>query len=58
MKNIFFALALIFSFICFSSDGPVYAQKMRLKIAMIQWRGETEACRGFKDAMKELGYSV
>ena len=56
MKNIFFALALIFSFICFLPDGPIYAGKMRLKIAMILWRGETSAERGFKTRLKELGY--
>jgi putative ABC transport system substrate-binding protein len=29
-----------------------------LRIAMILWRGPTEAEKGFKDGLKELGYSV
>jgi ABC-type uncharacterized transport system substrate-binding protein len=29
-----------------------------LRIALLVWRGETEAERGFKDGLKELGYSV
>jgi ABC-type uncharacterized transport system substrate-binding protein len=29
-----------------------------LNIAMILWRGETEAEKGFKDGLKELGYSA
>ena len=36
----------------------LFAGSKDLKIAMIQWRGETEACRGFKDALKEMGYSA
>ena len=38
--------------------NAVSAADVQLRIAMVQWRGETEACRGFKDAMKEMGYSV
>jgi ABC-type uncharacterized transport system substrate-binding protein len=34
------------------------AEAKNLKIAMILWRGETEAEKGFRDAMKDLGYSV
>ena len=29
-----------------------------LKIAMILWRGETEAEKGFQQGLKEFGYSV
>lgn len=29
-----------------------------LKIAMVLWRGETEAEKGFREGLKELGYSV
>src|SRR5215471_4259274 len=29
-----------------------------LKIAMIPWRGETEAEKGFRDGLKAVGYSV
>lgn len=37
---------------------PVFSAEKDLRVAMIQWRGETEACRGFKDALKEMGYSA
>lgn len=37
---------------------PARAADKSLKIAMILWRGETGAERGFKDGLKELGYSV
>jgi ABC-type uncharacterized transport system substrate-binding protein len=36
----------------------LFAGSKNLKIAMIQWRGETEACKGFQAELKELGYSV
>ncbi len=34
------------------------AGKKKLTIAMILWRGETPAENGFKDGLKELGYST
>ena len=46
-----FVFASIFSM-------PVLAAERDVRISMIQWRGETEACRGFKDALKEMGYSA
>jgi ABC-type uncharacterized transport system substrate-binding protein len=58
MKKIFLSsmcLALIISLIL---TNLLFAGSKNLKIAMIQWRGETEACRGFKTGLKELGYSV
>lgn len=36
--------------------GPALAGPGPLKIAMILWRGETEAEKGFKDSLKELGH--
>lgn len=39
-------------------SSAVPAAGKDLRIAMVQWRGETEACRGFKDALKEMGYSI
>lgn len=43
-------------------SAPTYqafgAAENNIKIAMILWRGETEAEKGFKDRLKELGYSV
>ncbi len=29
-----------------------------LKIALVLWRGETDGERGFKDGLRDLGYSV
>ncbi len=48
-------LALILSF---ALSGFVLAAEKNLKVAMILWRGETIAEKGFKDGLKELGYSV
>ena len=41
-----------------TSSDALFAKSKSLKIAMMQWRGETEGCRGFKDGLKELGYAV
>ena len=56
-KLVISTLPLAFVFASFFSM-PAFAAERDLRIAMIQWRGETEACRGFKDALKEMGYSV
>jgi putative tryptophan/tyrosine transport system substrate-binding protein len=58
MKKIFLGLMLLALAIMFIPSGVTFAASKDLKIAMVQWRGETEACRGFKDALKEMGYSV
>lgn len=34
------------------------AAEKQLKIAMVQWTGDTRACIGFRDGMKEMGYVV
>jgi ABC-type uncharacterized transport system substrate-binding protein len=47
---------LLFIFICFSSSST--AAEQQLRIAMLLWRGETHAEAGFKEGLKELGYSV
>ena len=47
------AMALLFA-----PGATLFAANKDLRIAMVQWRGETEACRGFKDGLKEMGYSV
>jgi putative ABC transport system substrate-binding protein len=36
----------------------LWAASKPLQIAMVQWRGETEACRGFKEGLQALGYTV
>jgi ABC-type uncharacterized transport system substrate-binding protein len=35
-----------------------FAHAKSLRIAMILWRGETDAEKGFKDGLKDLGYSA
>lgn len=41
-----------------AGGDAVFAAGKSLKIAMVLWRGETEAEKGFRDGLKELGYSV
>ena len=41
-----------------ASSQVLFAGNKTLKIAMLQWRGDTESCQGFRDGLKELGYSV
>ena len=38
--------------------GVTLAAEKQLKIAMVQWTGDTRACIGFRDGLKELGYAV
>jgi len=49
----FFLLLLIFTGVPSAS-----AAEKNLNIALILWRGETEAEKGFRDGLKELGYDV
>jgi putative ABC transport system substrate-binding protein len=55
---------LVVSSICFVLLGllapynALFAGSKDLKIAIILWRGETKAEQGFKDGLKELGYSA
>jgi ABC-type uncharacterized transport system substrate-binding protein len=58
MKKLFLAVVFFAVVVTFLSNEPVFAQEKNLKIAMILWRGETLAERGFKDGLRELGYSV
>ena len=51
--SIFIMFVIVFTFF-----HPLFAESKELKVAMILWRGETDAERGFKDGLKELGYSV
>jgi len=41
-----------------SAVGYVTAEEKPLKIALILWRGETEVEKGFRDGLKELGYTA
>jgi ABC-type uncharacterized transport system substrate-binding protein len=38
--------------------GGLFAATDEIKIAMVLWRGETPAEQGFKEKLKELGYTV
>lgn len=50
---------LVQSVLGFACAHPSLAQEAKkLKIALILWRGETQAEQGLKDGLKELGYSV
>lgn len=55
MKRILPCMILVVFFCCL--PGKIVSAK-DLHIALIVWRGETEAEKGFKDELRELGYSV
>jgi ABC-type uncharacterized transport system substrate-binding protein len=58
MKHtVFKLLFLIVVVLLVFSNSPLASDKS-LKIAMILWRGETQAEIGFKDGLKELNYSA
>ncbi len=58
MKPIY--LGIIFNILIFliSLGMPSPSTAKRLKIAMLLWRGETKAEEGFKDGLKNFGYSA
>lgn len=58
MKKRFITSSLLALVAFLLPSSAVPATGKDLNIAMVQWRGETEACRGFKDALKEMGYSI
>jgi ABC-type uncharacterized transport system substrate-binding protein len=59
MKNTVFRLLFFLTLvILLVFSNSLLAGEKSLKIAMILWRGETRAESGFKDGLKELGYSA
>ena len=58
MKNIVFRLLFLILVTLLVFSNSLLAGEKSLKIAMILWRGETRAESGFKDGLKELGYSA
>jgi ABC-type uncharacterized transport system substrate-binding protein len=58
MNNIFMRSMLFAVAFLLTSGAAFSAGSKDLNIAMILWRGETKAEQGFKDGLKELGYSV
>ena len=58
MKKVFFVWIFLAVFFIPTFANGLLAGTKTLKIAMILWRGETEAEKGFRQGLKELGYSV
>ena len=58
MKNIVFRLLFLILVTLLVFSNSLLASEKSLTIAMILWRGETRAESGFKDGLKELGYSA
>ncbi len=58
MKKVFFGWIFLAVFFLPTFANEVLAGAKTLKIAMVLWRGETEAEKGFQQGLKEFGYSV
>ncbi len=58
MKNTVLRLLFLTLVILLVFSNSLLAGGKSLKIAMILWRGETRAESGFKDGLKQLGYSA
>lgn len=58
MKRALTIYLLLPLFFTLGSTGCLFAATDDLKIAMVLWRGVTPAEKGFKERLKELGYSV
>ena len=58
MKKIFMCSMSLVFIISLTLSNSAFAAGKPLRIALLVWRGETEAERGFKDGLKELGYPV
>ena len=57
MKPAQIHLLILLSVLCFSTVSFAQPGEQKLHIAMVLWRGETKAERGFMDGMEDLGYS-
>ena len=58
MKKIFIGAMSLALIISLTFTNSLSATGKNLRIAMLLWRGETKAERGFKGGLKDLGYSV
>jgi putative ABC transport system substrate-binding protein len=58
MKKIFMCSMCLAFIISLALSNSAFAAGKTLRIAMLLWRGETKAEQGFKDGLKDLGYSV
>jgi len=58
MKKIFICSIFLAFIIVLTLSNSAFAAGKPLRIAMLLWRGETKAEQGFRDELKDLGYSV
>lgn len=58
MKKVLLVPILLSLFSLPAFGNVLLAAGKNLKIAMVLWRGETKAEKGFQDGLKELGYSA
>ena len=58
MKNKAFKFLFLTVVVLLVFSNSLLASDRSLNIAMIVWRGETQAEQGLKDGLKELGYTV
>ncbi len=58
MKKIFMCSMSLAFIISLTLSNSAFAAGKPLRIALLLWRGETKAEQGFKDGLKDLGYSV
>jgi putative ABC transport system substrate-binding protein len=58
MKKIVMCSMSLAFIISLALSNSAFAAGKPLKIAMLLWRGETKAEQGFRDGLKDLGYSV
>lgn len=58
MKKIFISSMFLGLAVLLAPNNAVFAGSKDINVAMILWRGETKAEMGFKEGLKELGYSV
>lgn len=51
-------ITILLAFGAFQPCAQLFAGERQLNIAMLLWRGETQAELGFRERLKELGYAV
>jgi len=58
MRPVCCLILIIFQMMACSLSSVASASKAHLNIAVVLWRGETDAEAGFKSGLEELGYAV
>lgn len=51
-------ISILLLIVQFGNTDIVWAGKSDVRVAMLLWRGETDAERGFRDGLKKLGYAA